>query len=204
MELFLLAAGGGITHPRRVERQGAVRRNARAQAGAVDAVPQADAGGRAPRAGAHVILALLEGDARDKTFWGDRAAVTALADHLRTPQVTTTVVDDTEHQALAVEMADKSAGYNRPHRLDLDFVTTAEFRTLLGSYQEIRDLMKGPVTIRTSAAAARRLTTRRPRRHRRRRRPPNPGARQRRTSLTGPSSRSTISSSTSWPPAAAA
>jgi DNA gyrase subunit B len=101
-----------------------------------------------------VILALLEGDARDKTFWGDRAAVTALADHLRTPQVTTTVVDDTEHQALAVEMADKSAGYNRPHRLDLDFVTTAEFRTLLGSYQEIRDLMKGPVTIRTSAAAA--------------------------------------------------
>jgi DNA gyrase subunit B len=101
-----------------------------------------------------VILALLEGDARDKTFWGDRAAVTALADHLRAPQVTTTVVDDTEHQALAVEMVDKSAGYNRPHRLDLDFVTTAEFRTLLGSYQEIRDLMKGPVTIRTSAAAA--------------------------------------------------
>jgi DNA gyrase subunit B len=32
-------------------------------------------------------------------------------------------------------------------------VTTAEFRTLVGSYQEIRDLMTGPVTIRTSASA---------------------------------------------------
>jgi DNA gyrase subunit B len=99
-----------------------------------------------------VILALLEGDARDKTFWGDRAAVQALADHLRKDDVATSVVDDTEHQALAVVMEDRSAGYNRQHRLDLDFVTTAEFRTLLGSYQEIRDLMTGPVTIRTSAS----------------------------------------------------
>jgi DNA gyrase subunit B len=102
----------------------------------------------------HVIVALLEGDARDKTFWGDRDAVTALADHLRDANVSTTVVDDTEHQALAVEMEDRSAGYGRKHRLDLDFVTTAEFRTLLGSYQDIRDLMTGPVTIRTSASQA--------------------------------------------------
>ena len=99
-----------------------------------------------------VILALLEGDARDKNFWGDRAAVQALADHLRKDDVATSVVDDTEHQALAVVMEDRSAGYNRQHRLDLDFVTTAEFRALLGSYQEIRDLMTGPVTIRTSAS----------------------------------------------------
>jgi DNA gyrase subunit B len=100
-----------------------------------------------------VILALLEGDARDKTFWGDRDSVSALAAHLRVTDVTTTVVEDTEHQALAVVLEDRSAGYVRSHRLDLDFVTTAEFRTLLGSYQEIRDLMTGPVTIRTAAAA---------------------------------------------------
>jgi len=100
------------------------------------------------------ILALLEGDARDKTFWGERASVAALADHLKSPAVTTTVVDDTEHQAHAVEMDDRSAGYSKPHRLDLDFVTTAEFRALLGSYQDVRDLMTGPVTIRTSAASA--------------------------------------------------
>ena len=58
----------------------------------------------------------------------------------------------TASQAMAVVMDDRSAGYVRQHRLDLDFVTSAEFRTLLNSYQEIRDLMTGPVTIRTAAA----------------------------------------------------
>ena len=96
------------------------------------------------------ILALLEGNARDKAFWGDRDAVTALATHLKTADVGASVVDDTEHQALAVELDDRSAGYSRRHRLDLDFVTTAEFRTLASTYQEIRDLMTFPVTIRTS------------------------------------------------------
>ena len=98
-----------------------------------------------------VVLALLEGDARDKTFWTDRTAVTALADYLRAPDVLTTVVDDTEHQALALMLEDWSAGYGRHHRLDLDFVTTGEFRTLTTVYQEIRELMTGPVTIRTAA-----------------------------------------------------
>jgi len=101
-----------------------------------------------------VILAMLEGDARDKTFWADREATTALATYLAGPNVSTSVVDDTEHQALAVELEDRSAGYARKHRLDLDFVTTAEFRTLMGSYQEIRDLMTGAVTIRTAASTA--------------------------------------------------
>jgi DNA gyrase subunit B len=100
-----------------------------------------------------VVLALLEGDARDKTFWTDRAAVTALADYLRGPDVLTTVVEDTEHQALALTLEDRSAGYGKHHRLDLDFVTTGEFRTLTTAYQEIRELMTGPVTIRTTATA---------------------------------------------------
>jgi DNA gyrase subunit B len=99
-----------------------------------------------------VVLALLEGDARDKVFWTDREAVTALARHLETPDVLTAVVEDPEHQALAVTLNDRSAGYSRQHRLDLDFVTTGEFRTLLNAYQEIRELMTGPVTIRTSAS----------------------------------------------------
>jgi DNA gyrase subunit B len=97
------------------------------------------------------ILALLEGDARDKTFWTDRNAVTSLAGYLRTPEITTEVVEDPEHQALAVTIDDRTAGYSRRHRLDLDFVTTGEFRTLLAAYQDIRELMTGPVTIRTVA-----------------------------------------------------
>jgi DNA gyrase subunit B len=51
-----------------------------------------------------------------------------------------------------VAIEDRSAGYARRHRLDLDFVTTGEFRTLTAAYQDVRDLMTGAVTIRTAAA----------------------------------------------------
>jgi DNA gyrase subunit B len=97
------------------------------------------------------MLALLEGEAGDKTFWTDRAAVAALADHLRTTAIHTSVVEDSEHQAFAVEIDDRSAGYRRAQRLDLDFVTGGEFRTLAGVYQDVRDVLAGPVTIRTGA-----------------------------------------------------
>jgi DNA gyrase subunit B len=97
-----------------------------------------------------VVLALLEGEARDKTFWSDRTRVDALAQHLTEPNVQATVTVDPEHQALAVQLDDRSAGYGRRHRLDLDFVTTGEFRTLAAAYQEVRELMMGPVTIRTT------------------------------------------------------
>ncbi len=101
------------------------------------------------------ILALLEGEARDKAFWSNGAAVEALATHLKVTDVDATVVDDPEHQALAVVLEDRTAGYARRHRLDMDFVTTGEFRTLATAYQDVRDLMTGPVTIRTAASAAR-------------------------------------------------
>src|SRR5262249_2063624 len=99
------------------------------------------------------ILALLEGEARDKSFWTDRQRVDALAAHLSEPIVDSHVVEDTEHQAFAVQLEDRSAGYGRRHRLDLDFVTTGEFRTLAASYEDVRELMMGPVTIRTTKSA---------------------------------------------------
>jgi DNA gyrase subunit B len=101
------------------------------------------------------IMALLEGEAHDKAFWTDRAAVGALASHLHGDDVQAVVVEDAEHQALAVTLEDRSAGYARRHRLDLDFVTTGEFRTLAGAYQDVRDLLVGPVTIRTATTASR-------------------------------------------------
>jgi DNA gyrase subunit B len=100
------------------------------------------------------IIALLEGGARDKTFWSDRALVDGLAAHLQQPQVSSEVVEDTEHHALAVRLIDRSFGYDRVQRLDLDFVTTGEFRTLAAAYVDVRDIMMGPVTIRTAASQA--------------------------------------------------
>jgi DNA gyrase subunit B len=100
------------------------------------------------------ILALLEGGARDRAFWTDRERVDALAAHLSQADVRSQIVDDKEHHALAVQLEDLSAGYSRRHRLDLDFVTTGEFRTLAAAYDEVRELMMGPVTIRTTAPSA--------------------------------------------------
>jgi DNA gyrase subunit B len=104
--------------------------------------------------GRRAILALLEGAAGDKSFWTDAERVRALAAHLTQPAVQADVVPDKEHDAFAVAIEDRSAGYGRRHRLDLDFVTTGEFRTLAGAYQDVRDVLMGAVTIRTTAAAA--------------------------------------------------
>jgi DNA gyrase subunit B len=96
------------------------------------------------------VTALLEGGARDKTFWTDREQVERLALHLNEPQISAAVIDDTEHQAFAVKITDRSYGYDRHHLLDVDFVTTGEFRTLAAAYVDVRDLMMGPVIIRTT------------------------------------------------------
>jgi DNA gyrase subunit B len=100
------------------------------------------------------ILALLERDARDATFWSQRASVDALAAKLRQPGTQATVVEDAAHRAFAIELEDLSAGYGRRHRLDLDFVAAGEFRTLAAAYVDVRELIAGPVTIRTATSAA--------------------------------------------------
>ena len=51
--------------------------------------------------------------------------------------------EDAEHQALAVVVEDRSAGYLRRHRLDLDFVTTGEFRTLAHELTERSPIRTG-------------------------------------------------------------
>src|SRR6187455_1174018 len=100
------------------------------------------------------VLSLLEGEARDKTFWGNQEAVETLAVRLGQPHVRAMTEEDAEHAAFAVALEDTSAGYPRRHRLDLDFVTTGEFRTLAMAYHEVRELLVAPVTIRTAAATA--------------------------------------------------
>jgi DNA gyrase subunit B len=101
------------------------------------------------------ILALLEGGARDKTFWIDRERIDALAAYLSSAShITAKTIDDSEHQALAIALTDRGAGYAKQHRLDIDFVNTGEFRTLAAAYQDVRELMMGPVIIRTVTSAA--------------------------------------------------
>jgi DNA gyrase subunit B len=100
-----------------------------------------------------VVLSLLETDARDKTFFSDAGKVQALAQTLGSAVRTATVQPDEEHQAHAILLEDRSGGYPRHHRIDLDFVTTSEFRTLVASYQDVKRI-RGPMTVRTQAAPA--------------------------------------------------
>ena len=76
-----------------------------------------------------VVLAVLE-HVKDRTFFSDQARVEALAAALAAPARTVTVQPDEEHQAFAVVLEDRSGGYPRHHRIDFDFFTTGEFRTL--------------------------------------------------------------------------
>jgi DNA gyrase subunit B len=99
-----------------------------------------------------VVLAVLDRGARDKTFFADQEKVQALADVLNAPMRSASVQADEEHQAYGVAVEDRSSGYPRYHRVDLDFVTTSEFRALAGSYQDVKEI-RGPMIVRTIATA---------------------------------------------------
>ncbi|HVJ25960.1 MAG TPA: DNA topoisomerase (ATP-hydrolyzing) subunit B, partial [Vicinamibacterales bacterium] len=99
-----------------------------------------------------VVLALLDGEAKDKAFFSDRDRVDALATALTMPARTVTVEEDEEHQAFALVIEDRSSGYPRQHRIDQDFVTTGEYRTLTSSYQDVKGI-RGPMTVKTLASA---------------------------------------------------
>jgi DNA gyrase subunit B len=98
-----------------------------------------------------VVLAILE-RVKEKTFFSDRPKVEALASALASPTLKATVQQDEEHQAFAIALEDRSVGYPRHHRIDLDFFTTGEFRTLASSYQDVRGI-RGPMIVRTTASA---------------------------------------------------
>ena len=111
-----------------------------------------------------VVLAVLE-HVKDRTFFSDQAKVEALAAALAAPARTVTVQPDEEHQAFAVVLEDRSGGYPRHHRIDFDFFTTGEFRTLVSSYQDVSGI-RGPMIVRTSGSSESEETGRRARRSR--------------------------------------
>jgi DNA gyrase subunit B len=103
--------------------------------------------------GPHVVEALLEADAHDKTFFGSRESLDALAQRLTTPTSAVSVQSDEENKLYSLAIEDRSNGYARQHTVSLDFVTAPDYRTLLNSYREIRNI-KAPMTVVSTAAAA--------------------------------------------------
>jgi DNA gyrase subunit B len=96
-----------------------------------------------------IVSALLEGDARDKSFFEHRERLDVIAARMTTPTRTVSVTRDDEHNVFALEIEDRSLGYPRRYEFGVDFITSGEYRTLVSAYREIEDI-KFPVLV-TSA-----------------------------------------------------
>ena len=94
-----------------------------------------------------VIMRLLEGGVRDAAFFSEGDRVQTLAASLKTETRDIIVQADHEHNAHALVIDDRSAGYGRQTRIGVEFVSSPEYRTLFGSYGAVKDLL-GPVVIR--------------------------------------------------------
>jgi len=103
--------------------------------------------------GPHVVEALLDADAHDKSFFGSRDALDALARRLTTPTSIVSVQEDDENKLFSLAIEDRSNGYPRHHTVSLDFVTAPDYRTLLNSYREIRDIKPPMVVVSTGGPA---------------------------------------------------
>jgi len=83
-----------------------------------------------------VITALLSRGARDRSFFSDRPTIEDLASELNSPTRMTSIGTDEEHNALVLHVDDRTGGYPRRHSVGVDFVMLAEYRALLGSFED--------------------------------------------------------------------
>ena len=103
--------------------------------------------------GRDIIEVLLEVDARDKNFFGSKEALDRLAARLTTPVRTVSVMPDEEHSLFTLSVEDRANGYHRHHSIGLESVTSAEYRTLLAAYREIKTF-RPPMIVATLDSAA--------------------------------------------------
>jgi DNA gyrase subunit B len=87
-----------------------------------------------------IVSALLEGEARDKSFFEQRDRLDAIAARMTTPTRTVSVTRDDEHNVFALQIEDRSQGYPRQYEIGIDFITSGEYRTLVSAYREIADI----------------------------------------------------------------
>jgi DNA gyrase subunit B len=99
------------------------------------------------------IEALLDVDAHDKSFFDSQDGLAALAARLTTPTTSVTVQPDEENKSFSLAIEDRANGYARHNVISLDFVTSPDYRTLLNSYREIRDI-KPPMTVVSTTGVA--------------------------------------------------
>ncbi|MGE3957853.1 MAG: DNA topoisomerase (ATP-hydrolyzing) subunit B [Vicinamibacterales bacterium] len=98
-----------------------------------------------------IVEALLAAGA-DKDYFADRARLDSLASALTTHERTVTVHGDEEHSRFQLHIEDRTAGYPRQHVIGVDFISTAEYRSLLSNVREM-PVFDGTLVVSTRAEA---------------------------------------------------
>jgi DNA gyrase subunit B len=96
-----------------------------------------------------IVEALVMSGA-DREYFADKDQLEALARTLTTPKRTVTVQRDEEHNRYLLHVEDRSNGYSRQHIIGVDFVTAAEYRTLLANRRDI-PAVSGEIIVKATA-----------------------------------------------------
>jgi DNA gyrase subunit B len=83
------------------------------------------------------IVEVLVAAGADREYFADKDRLEDLSRTLSTVTRTVTVQRDEEHNRYLLQIEDRSSGYPRHHTIGVEFVTTAEYRTLLANHRDI-------------------------------------------------------------------
>jgi DNA gyrase subunit B len=95
------------------------------------------------------VVDALAASGIDREALSDRGRLDALASLLSTPSLSASVQRDEEHNCFALSVENRSNGYPRQHTFGADFVTTAEYRTLLATRRDMPPLT-GDIVVSTA------------------------------------------------------
>jgi len=96
------------------------------------------------------IVEALLGAGADREYFADKDRLDQLSLALQTPTRSVSVQRDEEHNRYLLQIEDRSGGYPRHYSIGVDFVTTAEYRTLLSNHREI-SAASGEVVVSSTA-----------------------------------------------------
>jgi DNA gyrase subunit B len=96
-----------------------------------------------------IVEALLASGA-DREYFADKNRLDELARALTTPTRTVVVQRDEEHNRYLLEAEERSNGYPRRGTIGVDFITSAEYRTLLANHRDLPAL-GAEIVIRSTA-----------------------------------------------------
>jgi DNA gyrase subunit B len=99
-----------------------------------------------------IVEALVAAGA-DREYFADKERLEGLSRELTTAARTVTVQRDEEHNRYLLQVEDRSSGYPRQHLIGVDFVTAAEYRTLLANRRDIPAFDGGVIVSGAGAAA---------------------------------------------------